>query len=45
MDDTGLDIDAIAKRLKITFTVDEILPFQIRLMLAHLHRAETTASR
>lgn len=45
MYDTGLDIEAIAKRLRATFTVDEILPFDIRLMLAHLHRAETTASR
>lgn len=45
MYDTGLDLEAIVKRLKTTFAVDQTLPFDIRLMLAHLHRAETAASR
>jgi hypothetical protein len=40
MYDTGLDIDAITKRLRATFAVDESLPFEIRLMLGHLQRAE-----
>ena len=38
--DEGFDINAVMKRLRNTFPVEESLPFQIRLMLAHLLRAE-----
>ena len=39
--DEGFDINAVMKRLRSTFPVEESLPFQIRLMLAHLFRAES----
>ena len=38
--DEGFDVKAVMKRLRSTFPVEETLPFQIRLMLAHLLRAE-----
>lgn len=38
--DEGFDIKAVIKRLHGTYPVEESLPFQIRLMLAHLLRAE-----
>jgi hypothetical protein len=36
----GFDVEAVAERLRRMFTIEEGLPFQISLMLAHLHRAE-----
>jgi hypothetical protein len=37
----GFDLDAVIRRLKATFAVEQDLPFPIQLMLAHLQRAET----
>jgi hypothetical protein len=39
----GFDMEAVAKRLRAMFAVEPGLPFQISLMLAHLHRAEAQA--
>ena len=40
MFEKGFDIDAVIKRLRSDFKVEAHLPFQIRLMLAHLMRAQ-----
>lgn len=39
--DEGFDIKAVVKRLRSFFPVEESLPFQVRLMLAHLLRSES----
>jgi hypothetical protein len=45
MYETGFDVDAIAKRLKTTFPVEQSLPMRIKLALAHLMRAEDEAAQ
>ncbi len=40
MYEEGFDVEAVAKRLRSMFVVEQVLPFQISLMLAHLLRAE-----
>jgi hypothetical protein len=37
----GFDVEAVARRLRSAFEVEEGLPFQVALMLAHLQRAES----
>ena len=37
----GFDVETVAKRLRAEYSVEEALPLQIRLMLAHLIRAES----
>lgn len=44
MDDKGFDVNSVVKRLKVTFTVEHALPLHIKLMLAHLMRAEMEAA-
>ena len=41
MYEEGFDIQAVIKRLRATFAVEQHMPFKNQLKLAHLHRAET----
>lgn len=41
MYEEGFDIEAVAQRLRAMFAVEQDLPFQIALMLAHLDRADS----
>jgi hypothetical protein len=41
MYEEGFDVEAVIKRLRSTFAVEQSLPLAINLMLAHLVRAET----
>jgi hypothetical protein len=36
----GFDVEAVAKRLRAEYSVEHALPFQMRLMLAHIDRAD-----
>jgi hypothetical protein len=45
MYETGFDIETVVRRLKTTYPVEPMLPFQVSLMLAHLHRAESARRR
>lgn len=45
MYESGFDVDAVTKRLKVAFPVEQSLPLQINLALAHLMRAEDEAAQ
>ena len=44
MYETGFDVDAVNRRLRNTFPVEQSLPLKIKLALAHLIRAEEEAA-
>ena len=41
----GFDVEAVAKRLRAEYSVEQALPLQLRLMLAQLDRAENKCSQ
>lgn len=43
MYEEGFDIEAVAQRLRTTFPVEQGLPFNFKLLIAHLMRAENEA--